>query len=109
MVGKAGSGGGLAACAWWLTAEHGWGSGAEKGVGVSLVSAGWRGERGGSGGVTDLAQGGWLEATIGNGQLGLIGTVAGKAPKLEFGRTPHKAGWGRATRGLDCEVVGVMN
>jgi hypothetical protein len=89
----------LAACARWLTGEHDRGSGAGKGVGVPLVSVGRRREQGRSGGVTDLAQGGWLEATIDNGRLGLIGMVAGKAPKLEFGRTPLKAGWGRATRG----------
>jgi hypothetical protein len=40
-------------------------------IGVAAVArlgcAGRRGERGRAGGVADLAQGSWLEATIGNG------------------------------------------
>ena len=35
------------------------------------------------------------------GGLDLIGTVAGKAPKLKLDRAPFKVEWGRVARQLD--------
>ena len=42
------------------------------------------------------------------GGLGLIGTMAGKAPKLKLGRARFKARWGWAARGLNDEAMDAL-
>jgi hypothetical protein len=74
-----------------------WGLGGDR---VRQWYTGWRGARDEVADAPNWALSGWLGATVGNGELGLIGTVVGQSSKIEAQPSTIQGG-GLLARWLD--------